>query len=385
MTVQEKAPSAFSKKLQIICGLGLVLLLAYMGVSGLTLREVPCPSNMVSDIGTPVAMGFMEAWERGDSLEPYMWRGRKVPDFAQPGEWWIEYSHKSSVREFEYERSGCVRKGIMRWPSSFLEDRTWHLFWVTIGSPGNDPSQDMLYIRTVRKESEWKIKMVSFFSQGVEGEGIFERFSRSGSGLRDFLPKAGSIAKYKGLRVYKDGRRTKFTKTVHLDWRREKGKDYFVSTSRQEEKASGSGSEAFQVTELTVVMELKSDHLVWVSGSMRKQGLENIEYETTFDPPLVLLKWPLEKGEKWDQSYQIRVDQTGSPPQMGTGRSLVTVRGEDRMGTPAGVFRTWRIDKTTGNQQVTGWWAKGKWEVKWHVDGPVREKGQLVEFKEPKF
>jgi hypothetical protein len=64
VTVQEKAPSAFSKKLQIICGLGLVLLLAYMGVSGLTLREVPCPSNMASDIGTPVAMGFMEAWER---------------------------------------------------------------------------------------------------------------------------------------------------------------------------------------------------------------------------------------------------------------------------------------------------------------------------------
>ncbi len=112
-----------------------------------------CPPDMASDIGTPIAMGAMETWGRGDSGEQYWFEGRPDP-------LWFDYTNAASVREFEYVRSGCLKHmGFF-----IMRHRTWHEFRVTIGYPDRDPRQDLVVVHTWKREGGWKARNIGFLS-----------------------------------------------------------------------------------------------------------------------------------------------------------------------------------------------------------------------------
>lgn len=217
----------------------------------------------------------------------------------------------------------------------------------------------------------------------AEREGIIQRPSRreskSGSGLRDFLPKAGTIAKFEGNRTYKNGMSTKFLRTSYIDWRRHKGKEYIVRRYTEEEKFRVSGREVVQFNGTATTYEVTHDHIAIVSGSTTRQGaIATSKWTGSYEPPLVSLRWPLREGETWEQRILYGAVRTVKF------NAWSVVKGEETVRTPVGTFPAWRIEQTWGSMQYTSWWAKGRWIVKWQLDGPNKsESGELVEFKKP--
>ena len=205
------------------------------------------------------------------------------------------------------------------------------------------------------------------------------------AGLRDFLPKAGSIVKYEEIRTYKDKTSSKITDTLYFDWMREKDKEYFVRTSKGEEKATVLGSEFLQVNESTIVMEVTLDHLATVSSHGKRRGaIQNIVYKAVNSPPLIVWQWPFTDGMKWDQEFNTRWEVRDKPPRVLSRTLSHVVTGPETIYTPAGKFRAWRIESTEKGIRMIAWWASGRWQVKWQVDGPrYSSSGELVEFKEP--
>ena len=65
----------------------------------------------------------------------------------------------------------------------------------------------------------------------------------SGPGLWNFLPKAPTIAKYEGTRVYPDGYTSKITHTSYLIRISEQGSDQLVRTYEEEEKTAGEAAD----------------------------------------------------------------------------------------------------------------------------------------------
>jgi hypothetical protein len=116
-----------------------------------------CPPDMASDIGTPIAMGVMEAWRRGDSGEQYWFKG-------QPDSLWFDYTDGASVREVEYVRSGCLKHmGFF-----MIRHRTWHAFRATIGYPDRDPRQELVVVVTWSREGGWKAQTIAVVAESIQ-------------------------------------------------------------------------------------------------------------------------------------------------------------------------------------------------------------------------
>ncbi len=203
--------------------------------------------------------------------------------------------------------------------------------------------------------------------------------SAEGAGLRDFLPKAGTVFRYEGTKAYRDGTKSKFTLTVQIDWRREKGRDSLVRTSKEEERASF----GLRLTEEIRMYEVTSGHVALVSRDVKTGGVPQVKSRFRYNPPLVTLQWPLREGKKWEQSIHFTKGKDDGPSQTGTMNISSVARGEEAIQTPAGKFNAWRIEQTIGKVQYTLWWAKG-WIISVQYDGPNKSwSGELVEFKEP--
>ena len=216
---------------------------------------------------------------------------------------------------------------------------------------------------------------------GAHHEGSSRELS-TGSTLRDFLPKAPSIAKYEGTRVYADGSTSKITHTSYLIRISEEGREHLVRTYEEEEETAV----GLQSTEATTVYEVASGHIAVVSANMTKRGaMAPHEGRTIYDPPWILLRWPLRTGERWEQSVLSRIETEREkwPKEVPVNISSV-VRGEETIHTPAGTFRTWRIEQTVTEDQekFTYWWAKGRWLVKWRSEGRENSSLEVVDFKE---
>ncbi|MFQ5929416.1 MAG: hypothetical protein ACE5K9_06060 [Candidatus Methylomirabilales bacterium] len=224
--------------------------------------------------------------------------------------------------------------------------------------------------------------LANYESVVAKHDGFLQKLSPlliSDSDLRDFLPKAGSTYRYEGTIVYRDGTKSKFTRTVQLDWRREKGRDYLVRTSKDEERASF----GLRLTDVTKMYEVASAHVAVVSIDVTRRGIPQVKFKFRNDPPLVSLQWPLREGEKWEQTILVTTEKDDGPSTTQTLNVSSVVRGKETIHTSAGKFSAWRIEGTIGKVQFTSWWANG-WIIKWQNDGPPKiESGELVEFKEP--
>lgn len=202
----------------------------------------------------------------------------------------------------------------------------------------------------------------------------------TGSALRDFLPKAPSIATYEGTRVYTDGTTSKITHTSYLIRISEEGREHLVRTYEEEEQTAV----GLRWNEATTVYEVTSGHIAVVSANMTKRGgIAPHKARMIYDPPWILLQWPLRAGERWNQSVLSRIETERSPEEIPVNISSV-VRGEETIHTPAGMFRTWRIEQTIteDKEKFTYWWAKGRWLVKWKSEGPENASLEMVDFKE---
>ncbi|MFQ5989898.1 MAG: hypothetical protein ACE5K9_08285 [Candidatus Methylomirabilales bacterium] len=200
------------------------------------------------------------------------------------------------------------------------------------------------------------------------------------SGLWDFLPKASSIAKYEGTRVYPDGSTSKITHTSYLTRIREKGREYLVRTYEEEEKTA----RGLQLNEVTTVYEVTSGHIAVVSANITEQGvIAQFKGKMIYEPPWVLLQWPLRQGDRWKQSSLFRMEKDLKSLKAPRNISSV-IRGEETTHTPAGMFHTWRIEQNVreDKEKFTYWWAKGRWIVKWQSKGRENTLLEIVEFKE---
>lgn len=214
----------------------------------------------------------------------------------------------------------------------------------------------------------------------AQHEGSSRELSPGGSALRNFLPKAPSIAKYEGTRVYADGSRSKITHTSYLIRISEEGREHLVRTYEEEEKTAV----GLQLNEATTVYEVTSGHIAVVSANMTKRGvMAPHKGRMIYDPPWILLQWPLRAGERWNQSVLSRIETERSPEEIPVNISSI-VRGEETIHTPAGMFRTWRIEQTIreDKEKFTYWWAKGRWLVKWKSEGRENASLEMVDFKE---
>ena len=206
------------------------------------------------------------------------------------------------------------------------------------------------------------------------------RHTSTVSGLWDFLPKASSIAKYEGTRVYPDGSTSSITHTSYLTRINEKGREYLVRTYEEEEKTA----RGVQLNEVTTVYEVTSGHIAVVSAHITEQGvIGQFKGRMIYDPPWVLLQWPLREGNKWKQSSLFRMERDLNS--LKTPRNISSViRGEETAHTPAGKFHTWRIEQTVreDKEKFTYWWAKGRWIVKWQSKGRENTSLEIVDFKQ---
>jgi hypothetical protein len=207
------------------------------------------------------------------------------------------------------------------------------------------------------------------------------RQASSGPGLWDFLPKAPTIAKYEGTRVYPDGSTSKITHTSYLIRISEKGSEHLVRTYEEEEKTVLGP----QLNEVTTVYEVTSGHIALVSANITKRGvIAQLKERIIYDPPWVLLQWPLRKGDTWEQKVLFRVETETAPEEVPAHISSV-VRGEEIIHTSVGKVRTWRIEQTVreDKEKFIYWWARGRWLVKWQSEGRENTSLEIVEFKEP--
>ena len=203
--------------------------------------------------------------------------------------------------------------------------------------------------------------------------------SAEGAGLRDFLPKVGTVFRYEGTKVYRDGTKSNFTLTVQIDWRREKGRDYLVRTSKEVETVPF----GLRLTEVIRMYEVTSGYIALVSIDVTRGGIPQVKSRIRLNPPQVLLQWPLREGKKWEQSILRTTEKDDGPSQTITLNWSFVARGEEAIQTPAGKFNAWRIEATFGKSQVNSWWANG-WIISWQGDGPnISVSAELVEFKEP--
>lgn len=203
----------------------------------------------------------------------------------------------------------------------------------------------------------------------------------SGSGLRDFLPTASGIAQYEGTRIYPDGSISKITHTSYLTRIIEKGREYLVRTYEEEENTAL----GLQLNEVITVYAVTSSYIAVVSANITKRGvIAQLKEKMTYDPPWVLLQWPLREGEKWEQNSLIRMERDTEPLKAVRNTISSVVRGEETIQTPVGKFRTWRIEHTVreDKEKFISWWAKGRWIVKWQSEGRENTSVELVEFKE---
>ena len=222
-------------------------------------------------------------------------------------------------------------------------------------------------------------------------EGIIERFSRmlgSSSGLRDFLPKAGSVARYEGIRVYKStdppGLTGKITGITYLDWDRSSGKETMVAVYKEEERIVFLGIEILQPKELIRLMKATKEQLVLISTRVKVQRkLKKIENKLTYNPPRIMLQWPFRNEKGWDQTGHLTISSKDGTSKTNPYSSSTIVKGPETLYTKAGKFSAWRVEKTQPNGRATFWWAKRRWIIKWELDTPsVSESGEMVEFKE---
>jgi len=212
----------------------------------------------------------------------------------------------------------------------------------------------------------------------AQREGSSRQLS-SGSGIREFLRKPG-IATYEGPRLYPDGSTAKVTRTAYPpEWKREKGREYLVGTYKIETKTKL----GLQLREVTVRYEVTSGHIAVVSIDVTRRGIPQVKSKIRFDPPRIVLQSPLREGEKWEQSIIVTSQKDDGPSQTRTVHTSFVVRGEETIHTPAGKFRTWRIEHTDGRTKVTYWWAKGRAVIKQQEEGQSNTWYELVEFKEP--
>jgi hypothetical protein len=189
----------------------------------------------------------------------------------------------------------------------------------------------------------------------------------SGPGLWDFLPKAPTIAKYEGTRVYPDGSTSQITHTSYLIRISEKGSEHLVRTYEEEEKTA-LGPQLNEVS-----------HIALVSANITKRGvIAQLKERIIYNPPWVLMQWPLRKGDTWEQKVLFRVETE-------TAHISSVVRGEEIIHTSVGKVRTWRIEQTVreDKEKFIYWWTRGKWLVKWQSEGRENTSLEIVEFKEP--
>ena len=203
----------------------------------------------------------------------------------------------------------------------------------------------------------------------------------SGPGLWDFLPKAPTIAMYEGTRVYPDGSTSHITHTSYLIRISEKGSETLVRTYEEEEKTALGP----QLNEVTTVYEVTSGHIALVSANITKRGvIAQRKERIIYNPPWVLLQWPLRKGDTWEQKVLFRVETERAPEEVPAHISSV-VRGEEIIHTSIGKVRTWRIEQIVreDKEKFIYWWARGRWLVKWQSEGRENTSLEIVEFKEP--
>jgi hypothetical protein len=210
--------------------------------------------------------------------------------------------------------------------------------------------------------------------------------------LIGFLPKAGSMSKFKGTNNYFSrqsrqrmfpSQKTTFEGTLYADWQHNMGKDYFITRYDDREFSVG-GHELLQMTEAVRTMDVTHNQLAWRSLHTKASGsLRQLDQVDSYDPPAVILPWPPTERSTVKQTYTRSTKPKNGAPYGTIVACLTEVKGEETIHTVAGTFAAVRVQTIcTPAVNRTTWWVKGVGLVRWQVDTvSVNQNGELIEFK----